>query len=265
MKVKDIANLIEKKFPTSLAFDRDNVGLIVGDFDADISKILLTCDVDEDVVKEAIEIGANLIISHHPLMFFKTQKLTESDYEQRVIRHMIQNGISHYAAHTNLDAANGGLNDYMASLLGMKNTVVIDEVAKDSNGIHGFGRMGVLEEEITLKQLMDKVISIFCADSLRYSGDLNKKIKKLAVNTGGGADIMYDVARLGCDAVITGDIKYNGYLDALHSGMCTIDLMHYDSEHIVMDFFEKYLSENSVNAEFFKSRKNINLVKTYTL
>lgn len=265
VKVKDIAEIIEKSFPLNLAFERDNVGLLVGDKEAEISKILITCDVNEDVVKEAVSVGANLIISHHPLMFFKTSRLTESDAEQRAIRSMIKNGISLYSAHTNLDAANGGLNDYMASLLGMTDTSIIDVTSDDSINLHGFGRMGVLKETVTLKELMNKVIKVFDADGLRYAGDLQKKVTKVAVNTGGGADILPLAAEYGCDVVITGDIKYNGYLDALTEGMCVIDIMHYDSEHIVMDFFEKFLSDKTCGISILKSKSNVNLIKTYTL
>ena len=265
MKISDIAEIIERDFPLCLAFDEDNVGLLVGDMDEEVTKILLTCDVDEAVVQEAVQIGANLIISHHPLMFFKTNRLTESDAEQRAIRLMIQHGISLYSAHTNLDAASGGLNDYMASLLGMENTEVIEVTAKDEKAVHGFGRMAELEKPLTLKELMDSVIKIFGADGLRYAGNLNRKIKKLAINTGGGAGIMPDAVNAGCDAVITGDIKYNGYLDALSGGMCVIDLMHYDSEHIVMDFFENYLSDKISGTQIAKSRANVNAVKTYTV
>jgi len=262
VKVKEIADIIEKSFPLNLAFDRDNVGLLVGDKEAEISKILLTCDVNEDVVKEAVSLDANLIISHHPLMFFKTGRLTESDAEQRTIRLMIQNGISLYSAHTNLDAANGGLNDYMASLLGLSDTEVIDVTADDGKKQHGFGRMGYLKSPVTLKELMDKVIAVFGADGLRYAGDLQNRVSKVAVNTGGGADILPLAAEYGCDAVITGDIKYNGYLDALSEGLSVIDIMHYDSEHIVMDFFEEFLSDKC-NIPLLKSRANVNLIKTY--
>lgn len=262
MKIKDIAEIIEKDFPLNLAFDRDNVGLLIGDREEEVKKILLTLDVDEAVVNEAITCGANLIISHHPLMFFKTSRLTEADSEQRAIRLMIKNGIALYSAHTNLDAASGGLNDYMASLLGMKNAEVIDVVSTE-NGIHGFGRMAVLEESVSLKELMDKVIKIFNADGLRYAGELDAKISKLAINTGGGADILPLAVNEGCDAVITGDIKYNGYLDCLSGGMCVIDLMHYDSEQIVMNFFENYFMHK--NVDIVKSKTNVNKIKTYTV
>ncbi len=265
MKLKEIIKIAESDFPLTLAFDRDNVGLLVGDGESEVKKLLFTCDVDEGVVNEAVKIGADTIISHHPLMFFKVGRMTEENPEQRAIRLMIKNNINLYSAHTNLDAANGGINDYMASLLKMKDTTVVDVTAETDGIKHGFGRVGFLEKPLTLKELMNTVIKTFNADGLRYAGDENRLVKKLAVNTGGGADILYDCIDMGCDVLITGDIKYNGYRDAAERGMAVIDLMHFDSEKIVMDFYEKYFSERLTGVEFAKSKVNVNTVKTYVI
>jgi dinuclear metal center YbgI/SA1388 family protein len=263
MKIKDIAKLFEEKFPLSYAFDGDNVGLITGDTDQEVTKVLLTCDVDEDVVKEAIDIGANLIFSHHPLMFNPISRMTEADSETRAIRLMIKNGISHYSAHTNLDTAVGGLNDYMAALLGMEDTEVIDKVCADERGIAGYGRMCTLKTPMTLKDLMDNVIKIFGADGLRYTGELDGKVQKLAINTGGGAGIIQNCLDKGCDTLITGDVKYNGYLDALACGLKIVDIMHFDSEKICMELFESWFLENIPSLKTYKSKANINKIKTY--
>ncbi len=263
MKIKEIATLFEDKFPLSYAFEGDNVGLITGDDNADITKVLLTCDVDEDVVKEAIDIGANLIVSHHPLMFNPISRMTEANVETRTIRLMIKNGISHYSAHTNLDTAAGGLNDYMASLLGMENTEVVDVVCEDNRGVHGYGRMCTLNTPLTLKQLMDKVTEVFGTSSLRYTGELNDKVQKLAINTGGGAGIIPNCIDKGCDTLITGDVKYNGYLDALSCGLKIVDIMHFDSEKICKELFADWFSKNIPSLETYKSKANVNKIKTY--
>lgn len=263
MKIKDFAKLFEEKYPLSYAFDGDNVGLITGDAELEVTKVLLTCDADEDVVKEAIDIGANLIVSHHPLMFNPISRMTEDNAEARAIRLMIKNGISHYCAHTNLDTAVGGLNDYMASLLGMENTEVIDKVCTDERGIAGYGRMCTLKTPMTLKDLMDNVIKTFGADGLRYTGELDDKVQKIAVNTGGGAGIIQNCIEKGCDTLITGDVKYNGYLDALSCGLKIVDIMHFDSEKICMELFESWFLSNIPSLETHKSKANINKIKTY--
>jgi len=263
MKINDFINKFEESYPTSYAFDGDNVGLLVGNRNSEITKVLATCDVDIDVVKEAIDLGANLIVSHHPLMFHGANTMTEDNPEQKAIRLMIEKGISHYAAHTNLDTGKGGINDLMAQMLGMEDTEVVDVVATNERGVHGYGRMCTLKNPFTLKEMMDKVKAVFGAESLKYTGDLNSKVVKLAVNTGGGAGILEQCINAGCDTFITGDVKYNGYRDALDMGMKIIDIMHYDSEQISKTWFEKWFKENFPDIKVIKSEANKNVVKVY--
>lgn len=263
MKIKEFIGVFEEDFPKHLAFDGDNVGLLVGDEEDEIKGILTTCDVDLNVVGEAVSKGANLIMSHHPLMFNPIRTLSENVPQERTLRLMISNGISLYTAHTNLDTAVGGLNDYMASLLKMHNCRVIDVVHEDEKGPCGYGRVCDFENPITQSELMKNITEIFGADGLRYTGDLNKKITRLGVNTGGGAGIIDKCIELGCDALITGDVKYNAYRDAIEMGMSIIDLMHYDSEQIAKTLFFDYISSKNINVPVYKSTKNVNVVKSY--
>ncbi len=264
MKIKDLASIFEKDFPLQYAFDGDNVGLVVGDSEDEIKGILTTCDVDMAVVDEAIEKNCNLIVSHHPIMFSPINRVLESNPEQKFIRKMIQNGISLYTAHTNLDAGNGGICDLMAEMVGMENTSVIDVVCEDERATHGFGRWADLKQSTTLKELMDKVTDAFGASSLRYSGDASAVITKVAVNTGAGSSVLDLCTNLECDCLITGDIKYNGYRDALDSGMCIIDIMHYDSEQIAKKWFKDYFNKKGIALPIYMSEANVNIVKTYT-
>ena len=263
MKISDFINKFESQYPTSFAFDGDNVGLLVGDKDAQITKVLVTCDVDLGVVEEAVSLGANLIVSHHPLMFHGVNRMTEDNPEQRAIRLMIQNGISHYAAHTNLDTGKGGINDLMAQMLDMENTEVIDVVTTDERGVHGYGRMCTLATPITMQELMDKVKTAFSADGLKYTGNLTDKVTKLAINTGGGAGILEECIAKGCDTFVTGDVKYNGYRDALDMGMKIVDIMHFDSEQISKVWFENWFNTKFPQVEVIKSSANVNIIKIY--
>ena len=263
MTIYDFIIKFEESYPTSYAFDGDNVGLLVGDRNDEIAKVLVTCDVDLGVVEEAVNIGANLIVSHHPLMFNSVNRMTEDNPEQKAIRLMIEKGISHYAAHTNLDTGKGGINDLMAQMLGMEDTEVVDVVTTNERGVHGYGRMCTLKTPVTMKEMMDKVKSVFGAKGLKYTGSLDDKVQKLAINTGGGAGILEQCINAGCDTFITGDVKYNGYRDALDMGMKIIDIMHYDSEQISKTWFENWFSENFPDVEVVKSEANQNVVKVY--
>lgn len=263
MKIKEFQNIFEAQYPANLAFDGDNVGLLVGDEEAQITKVLVTCDADVDVVSEAIENGANLIVSHHPLMFHPVCRMTESNAEQRAIRLMIENGISLYSAHTNLDAGAFGLNDLMASMLGLENTQVVDVVCQNERGVHGYGRMCSLKTPTTMGELLAKVSSVFDAQGVKYTGSLTDEVKKLAVNTGAGSSIIDKCIEAGCDTLITGDIKYNTYRDALDMGLKLIDIMHFDSEKISKIWFEKWFEGNLPQIQVIKSKANVNAVKVY--
>ena len=263
MKISNIAELIESHFPLHYAFEHDNVGLLVGNADTEVTGILTTCDVDMGVVDEAIQKGCNLIVSHHPIMFSPINRLTEGVPEQKFIRKMIQNNIALYSAHTNLDTGRGGINDLMASMFGMEDTEVVNVVCVDERGTHGFGRMCTLKNKTTLKELMDKAIDAFGADGLRYAGNPDKVIQSMAISTGGGASILNDCIAKKCDLFVTGDVKYNGYRDALDGGMCIIDIMHYDSEQISKKWFEDFFIKNGIDVPIYKSESNINLIKTY--
>ena len=126
MKIYDIVSAIERYAPSSLALDFENGGLLVGDKNGEVERILLTLDVDEAVVSEAIEKGAQLIISHHPIMFEPVKKITTENSEGRTLLKLIKNDVALYSAHTNLDAASGGINDLLSVLLGIEDCVPIE-------------------------------------------------------------------------------------------------------------------------------------------
>lgn len=263
MKVKDIARCIEKEFPLFFAMDSDNVGLIVGDENKEVNKILVCCDVDEYVAKEASDIGADMIISHHPLMFSAIKRLNEDNPEQRTLRILVKNDICLYTSHTNLDVGRGGINDYMASLLGLEDTQIIDYVCDYEGEKHGYGRIGTLKEEITLGDMLLRCKQVFDLDGCRYVGNYCDKIKTIAVNTGGGAGIMDMCFDLKADLFITGDIKYNPARDAYERGMDLIDIAHYDTEKITMDFYADFFAKRYPSLEVLKSKENKRIYKIY--
>lgn len=261
--VRNIEQYMNNFCPPGLAFDGDNVGLIVGRADKEVKKALITLDVDEKVASEAAELGADLIISHHPLMFRPIRRLTSSDPMQRTLMLLVRNDISLFSAHTNLDCVWGGLNDYLASRLGIKNTSVIETVSSDGSVFHGFGRIGELESETTLGQMLTVCCDVLGASGVRYIGDTERKIRKVAVNCGGGADAMDRCIELGADLFVTGDVKYNPARDAYDNNMALIDAGHYETEHIVIDLLYDKLSEEFSEAVFIKSEANVPVWKYY--
>lgn len=259
MKVCDIAQEIEKLAPLHLAYDFDNVGLLVGDKNQEVGRVLLCLDLDEEVVREAAQLGAQMIIGHHPIMFSPINRVTEETSEGRAIRLLIKNDISYYAAHTNLDVAKGGLNDFLAEKLGLKNTEILAPVAAAGEGI---GRIGTLDKEVTLAEFIDTVKSALSAEGVRYFGDGSAKIKKAAINTGGGASLIPDAILSGADVFVTGDFKYNQVRDCAAAGLNIIDVCHYDSEVIIEELMQKYLSaEFGDKPEIYISKANKNVMQ----
>lgn len=259
--IKDIATKIEELAPLSLSADFDNTGLLVGRYDKEVKKILVTLDVDENVCCEAIREGADLIISHHPVMFHATKRLTESTPMERYLRNLISNDISLYSAHTNLDCAKGGINDYMADMLGLEDTTVIEEVYSEKGISEGFGRCGILKDKKTLAEVIELYKNKFDVSVVRYVGDENRLIKKVAVNTGGGAFALDSLIGTDVDLFISGDFKYNQFRDAYENNLCIIDAFHYDSEKISMDFFADYIGRHFANVDVIKSKENIRVTK----
>ena len=264
MRIKDIAKIIEDSFPKRYAMERDNVGLLVGDENSDVTRVLVCCDVDEYVAREAVEKGVQLIVSHHPLMFFGIQQLNEDNPEQRALRFLIKHDIALYAAHTNLDVARGGINDYMADMLSLGETEVIDIVETEGDICHGYGRLAKLSEPITLKSMLERCREVLVLDGCRYVGELDDTISTVAINTGGGAGIMNLCFEKKADLLITGDVKYNPARDAYERHMAVIDVAHYDTEKIAMDFFAEFFSREIPELEVVKSVANKRIFKIFS-
>lgn len=259
LKCKDIASVIERLAPKSLAYDWDNVGLLCGDEEQSVKKILLTLDLDMGVVNEAVELGAQMIVSHHPIMFKPVNKITEQTPTGRLLRALIKNNISFYAAHTNLDIAKGGLNDLLAKKLCLNDVRVLEYTNDEGEGI---GRIGNAAAPITLGELANQIKKALGVDYLRYSGDTNSYVSKIALNTGGGTSLIGAALDANADVFITGDYKYSQIRDCVENGMNIIDVGHYDTEFIVCELFESYLSEQfGASVELVKTKANKNVMQ----
>lgn len=262
-KLKEIIDFMDKFCPPELAFDGDNVGLIVGSENKEVSKVLITLDVDEKVVSEAIGLGADAIISHHPLMFHSIKRLTELSPEERTLMSLVRNDISLFSSHTNLDCARGGLNDFLAKKLGIENTSVIEMVATINGEQHGFGRVGVVPFGTTLCDMLKKCTEALNAGFVKYVGNPEKEIRTVAVNCGGGADEIGICIEKNIDLFITGDVKYNPARDCYDNNMALIDAGHYETEHIVCELLKDVLSKEFPNISFEISKENIPVFKVY--
>ena len=264
MILKELIQIIEKKYPLSLAYEWDNVGLMIGDINQDVHRVLTVLEIDEKVVQEAIENKVDLIISHHPFLFHKFNRIHTEDEKGKLIFQLIQNNISVYSMHTNFDIAFDGLNDYFMKVMGFTNYETFDYVDAPSgyseaneNKTPGLGRIVELPKEITLEELCELVKEKFHMNCVRYVGDKNAQIRKVAVITGGAADMFPKAKMAGADAFISGDMKYHNAQDAIVANMNVIDCGHYETEVIFRDAIGEFL-EQVPDLTILKSELSIN-------
>ncbi len=254
MLVKDIIRIIEEKAPIGLAYDWDNSGFLCGDKNKEVKKIYLTLNTDIYTVNEAAELGADMIISHHPIMFGGINRIDISEPSGKIIETLIKNDIALYASHTTMDTADGGLNDVLAEKLGLINTEIIEK-ADGFDGC-GLGRIGYLEKPETLSEFAETVKDALETPFVRVSGDMGILINKAAVGSGACADLIPAAADMGAQVMVTADMKYHTAIDAVESGICVIDAGHYPTERFAADIFGQLL-KNSGCELFYSTEKDI--------
>lgn len=242
MKIKDFEVYINKIAPTYLKEDFDNVGLMVGDSEDEISKILVALDGTIEVIEEAVEKKCDLIFTHHPLIFSKPSAITSKTIQGIKIRNLIKNNIALYSAHTNLDSVNGGITDTLGRMLELENLTVL------SNNPHscdaGIGRIGVTSGDITLKDILDRIKEKFGIENIRYCGELTNKIKRVALLNGSGQDFFKYAKEQSCDLIITGDTTYHYISDYNEEKINIIDMEHFYSEWIPLTEIAKNIKKD---------------------
>ena len=237
--VKDILNSLENVAPCTFKMDFDNVGLLAGNSRKEVHKILLALEVTHDVIDEAKEMGAELIVAHHPILF-SVKNVSTEDLVGNILVHLLESGISAICMHTNLDSADGGVNDTLAHILGIQVEGVIDVQGRYPDGrAYGLGRFGTIEQT-ELEQFLPHCKDALHCNGLRYIS-AGKPVQKLAVCGGSGSSLLQEVAALGCDTFVTGDVKHNGFLDAYDLGINLIDAGHYSTENVIMPVLETYI------------------------
>ena len=258
INLREITDKLESAYPLSYACSWDNVGLLVGNRDKKVSKVLVALDFDINVAKEAKDVGAELILTHHPIMFSPINKITSDTPLGSSLLFLIENGIALYAAHTNLDCAPGGINDFLVELYGFKNMQHTD-IEPDKE--FGLGRISELESPMTLKELTSHIGKKLNLEHIYYIGRDDAIIRTAFTCSGSGGSLIS--ADKNADVFITGDIKYSGARDFHEQGLNVIYAGHYDTEIFTTRLFEKTLS--GLDVETIISKANTNIVKTQEL
>lgn len=244
MRCEDIIELLEKKAPREYAMEWDHVGLLVGRRDREVRKMLLVLDVTETVIDVAIERDVDLIVSHHPMIFGKVDRINDETVLGRKILKLIEHGIACYAMHTNFDTI-GGMAKEAAAMLGLQNMEVLEET-KDGEGI---GEIGYLPTVITVTELADQIKEKFDLKNVILYGNPDDAVEKVAICPGSGKSVIAIAVQKGATCLITGDIGHHEGLDANEMGLNVLDASHYGLEHIFMHMMYQYLKDYCMDVE----------------
>lgn len=243
MKIKQITDIIAEFAPVELAEAWDNVGLMLGSQNRECSGVMLALDLTPSVIRQAINEGCNLIVTHHPFFFSAIKSINTEESKGEMIATLIKNDITVYSAHTNLDECENGLCMTLAKTLGGENL--------EGNGV------GVVcdVEQTTLAEFAKKTAKVLNDDSVKYVGREDAPIRRVFCVCGGGAsDAAYFCARSAADVFVTGDFKHHLYIQSENDGFPIVEFSHYHSEIIVTKLLENILADCGV--KIIKAKQN---------
>jgi dinuclear metal center YbgI/SA1388 family protein len=236
-KLRSILDLLEEIAPARLAEPWDNPGLQVGSYSQKIKKIFIALDATQGSLQSAYKHHAQLLLTHHPLIFKPISCLDMDTFPGNIIFEAAKKGISIVAAHTNLDVAGEGINFLLSDLLDLQRVDVLQEI-KGFEGV-GLGRIGDLRKPSALSQVLKKVKGILGVEKLRVVGRADLKISRIAVVGGSGASLVSLASQKGADMLLTGDVGYHHAMEAESLGMALVDGGHFHTEKVAFSIFAK--------------------------
>lgn len=255
--VREIYQYLDGLAPFSLQMDFDNAGFLVGRGDRQVTRLLVSLDITEEVVAEAAELGCQLIVSHHPVIFFPAKSITDADPTGRTLLALAERQIAAVCAHTNLDAVHGGVNDALAQKLGLVQIEQLKQDGVDASGRpYGIGRVGnTAGVPMYAPAFAAFVKEVLGANGVRYV-DARRPVRRVAVGGGACADMLKDALAMGCDTFVTADVKYNGFLDAKALVVNLIDAGHYPTEQVVVPVLAKWLESGFPKVEVLTTQRH---------
>ena len=247
--VTHIYDAIDRLAPFWLTMDFDNTGILVGDRNREIACALLALDCTPAVVEQARQLGAQLIVTHHPVIFHPLKRVNED----AVVYLLIRSDIAVISAHTNLDIAQGGVNDALASAIGLRDCRGL-ELLNEQTGAW-LGRVGTLPEPLSPEAFAAHIKSCLNAASVKFAA-APRAIHTVALCSGSGADCLDAAISAGADALLTSEVKQHEYLAATAAGISIFDAGHFDTEDIVIEPLRDYLAKEIPDVHFFTTHRS---------
>ena len=261
-QVGDIIDSLEEIAPLHLQESYDNSGLIIGSREQEVTGALISLDCTEEILEEAMARGCNLIISHHPAVFYGVKTFTDANPTERIIRKAIKNDLIIYAIHTNLDnTLKNGVNERIAKKIGLNIDGILRPLAE--NPMLGAGLMGYFTAPMPENQFLQHVKKEMGATLIRHTRLTNRQIQKVAVIGGSGAFLLEEAIAAGADALITADFKYHNFFD-VDDALLACDIGHYESEQYTIDLIQELISGKFATFAAHCTEINTNPVHYFT-
>ena len=251
--VREIESFLYGWAPRDLAESWDNVGLLVGERMQIIQKVFVALDADEAAIQQAKEVGAQLLLTHHPLIFSPLKKVNCDHFISARVVELLRSQISCYAMHTNFDVAKMG--KLAAERMGLTVEAPLADLITVDGKDYGIGVVGSLKEPEMIGGLCAVVKEAFGLDTVKLFGKRNGLISRVAICPGSGKSTIADAIAAGAQVLITGDIDHHTGIDAVAQGLSIIDAGHYGMEHIFIGYMEQYLKEQLQGVEVYAQQR----------
>lgn len=266
MTLGDISSYLESIAPLHLQEDYDNAGLLCGSPEMKISSALISLDCTEEVIREAISLGANMVISHHPIIFRGIKKIDPNYYVHKAVIAAIQNDIAIYAIHTNLDnVLQNGVNQKIAQKIGLDDLDVLqpaDEQMNQEKPIYGGGVIGTLKQAMTETDFLSHLKRSMRLSMIRHTTFLNQEIQKVAICGGSGSSLLSRALKQKADAFVSADFKYHEFFEA-NSQILITDIGHYESEYFTIELLSELITKKFPNFAPHCTKVNTNPVNYF--
>lgn len=263
-KVAEVIDFLESIAPPHLQEKYDNSGLLIGSPDQEVKGAIISLDCTEEVLDEAISRGCNMVISHHPAIFYGLKRVTEANMTERIVRKAIKNDLILYAIHTNLDnTLTYGVNERIAKTIGLDIDGILRPLADSPDPTLGAGIIGYFSSPVTEQQFLHLLKDLMKTPLIRHTKLINKPIQKVAICGGSGSFLLEDARRAGVQAFVTADVKYHGFFEA-DGDLLICDIGHYESEQYTIDLLWELISGNFTTFAAHYTGINTNPVHYFT-
>ena len=252
--LSDVLTYLEEFAPLQLAEDWDNVGLLIGDRNGSIERVMTCLTVTPDSVDEAVTREADLVVSHHPFPFRAVKTVTADDTVGKMMLQLIRHDIRVYSPHTAFDSAQEGINQQLATALGIPST---QPIIPEENGALGAGRCGALDPPAALNDVMERLKTFLGIRHCRFVGALDRTITHAAVACGSAGQFLGDAARHGCELLVTGETSFHTCLEAEARGVALVLLGHFASERFAVEALAGRLDEHFPQLEVWASQQEV--------